>query len=168
LLSDEWCDDLYRRILKNHLNTPQEKAAWSRYTNHGARGSNRDIELSPGDVKTIAESIDGVKEVVDNARSQAQSGVNVDVHTSRGGSAPAPWIRAIGGVSIEITASGKYKCFSYTYRINDPYDFDVKWIRGDFSRSWKAEAQTAAVAAAETCLGCNWEVFNHVGEYRGK
>ena len=167
IVLDGLCEDAYN-FAKKHLHTAQEFRAWDRYTNHGWRGRNRDIELTDGEVKFIAESIDDVNSYVNAARSRCKKCVTFSQSTSIGGTAPAPWAGALGGVSIGVTASCYRGDFSYEYRINDLYDFDIKGLPGFTSRSFWGEGKTILVNLAQTCLNCDWQTFYHKGTYYGK
>ena len=162
-----YCEKAYNYALK-HLHTQQERAAWERYTNHGFRGRDRNIYLSPEDVQQIATSINTFSEFLRSKRESCKNGIKFKVTTSIGGTAPTPWVLAIGGVSIDIKASCNDRCFSYCLSINDLYDFDFKGIPGFTSRSAKGEVVTWLVNITETCLQCKWETFYHVGSFCGK
>ena len=162
-----YCEDAYNYALK-HLHTPQERAAWERYTNHGWRSADRNIHLSPEDVQHIAMSINAVSVYIKRKRESCKNGGKFEDSTSIGGNAPAPWVLAIGGVSININASCDDGCFSYCLSINDLYDFDIKGIPGFTSRSAKGEIVTWLVSISETCLQCDWATFYHVGSFCGR
>ena len=151
-----------------HLYTAQEKRAWNVYTKHTLLSGSGDIELSDREVLEIAESIQAVKEFVTRKKSECKKGVKFSVTVSRGGNAPSPWVRAIGEVSVEVTTDCKNGCFVYTYKINDPYDFDVKGLPGFTSRSFKNECITIGVRTTELCLRCDWKTFNHKGTYSSR
>lgn len=167
LLHDQMCEDAYRKI-RRYLNTAQELAAWDRYTNHDGGRRFRDIELPPADVKSIAESIGAVVSYVQEKRGTCKKSVSFSESSSIGGSAPAPWVKAIGGVSIQVSANCNDGCFTYEYRINDLYDFDIKGVPWFTSRSPEGEAATIAVNWTQTCLKCDWQSFYHKGSYHGK
>ena len=167
LMHDQLCEDAYRKI-GSYLSTPQEKFAWDRYTNHGWLGRRRDIELSAEDVKIISESIGGVVDYVNSERGLCKNGMSFSTSTSIGGTAPSPWIRAIGGVSIRVSTTCTNGCFSFAYNINDPYDFDIKGVPGFTSRSFSGEIATIGVRFTEICLQCGWQTFYHKGVYYGK
>ncbi len=162
-----YCENAYNYALE-HLHTPQERAAWERYTNHGWRSADRNIHLSPEDVQHIAMSINAVSVYIKRKRESCKNGGKFEDSTSIGGSAPAPWVLAIGGVSININASCDDGCFSYCLSINDLYDFDIKGIPGFTSRSAKGEIVTWLVSISETCLQCDWATFYHVGSFCGR
>ena len=167
IVLDGLCEDVYN-YAKRSLHTAQEIRAWDRYTNHGWQGRNRDIELTGGEVKSIAESIEAVNSYVNAARSKCRKCETFSQSTSIGGSAPAPWVGAIGGVSIGVTVSCYKGNFSYEYRIKDLYDFDIKGVPGFTSRSFTGEGKTILVNLAQTCLNCDWQTFYHKGTYYGK
>ena len=167
IVLDGLCEDAYN-FAKKFLHTAQEFRAWDRYTNHGWRGRSRDIELTGGEVKSIAESIEAVNSYVNAARSKCRKCETFDQSTSIGGSAPAPWVGAIGGVSVGVSVSCYKGNFSYEYRINDLYDFDIKGVPGFTSRSFTGEGKTILVNLAQTCLSCGWQTFYHKGTYYGK
>ena len=167
IILDALCEDAYR-FARKQLNTSQELRAWDRYTKHGYMYSDRDIKLLPEEVKFIAESIRAVAAYVSAKRDESKKGQSFSETKSFGGSAPAPWVKAIGGVSVKVTAISKGGCFSYKYDINDLYDFDVKGVPGFTSRSAGGEAATIMVKWAETCLKCDWKTFYHKGIYNGK
>ena len=167
VLQWSYCEDAYRKA-REHLNTPQEKAAWDRYTNHGWRGRDRNIYLTSDEVKSIAMAINAVSEYIKNKREACNQGNDFEETTSIPGTAPAPWVLAIGGVSIGVDASCKEGCFSYCLSISDLYDFDIKGIPGFTSRSAKGEAVTWLVRITQGCLQCEWETFYHIGNYCGK
>ena len=167
ILQSGYCEKAYNYALE-HLHTSQERAAWERYTNHGWRGKDRNIKLSPEDVRYIATSINDVSEYIRNKRELCKNGGKFEVSTSIGGNAPAPWDLAIGGVSINVKVACDNGCFSYCFSINDLYDFDIKGIPGFTSRSAKGEIVTWLVITTETCLQCDWTPFYHVGSFCGK
>ena len=154
ILMDSMCEDAYN-FAKRFLNTVQEFRAWDRYTNHGWRGRNRDIELSAAEVQSIAESINEVVSHVQARRGACKKGVSFSELNSIGGAAPEPWIKALGGVSIEVSTSCNNGCFSYGYLINDLYDFDTKGLSGFKSRGWAGQLGTIGVNWTETCLKCD-------------
>ena len=90
-----------------------------------------------------------------------KSGEAIVESASFGGQAPAPWILAIGGVSVQVDATCVDCCFSYSFTINDLYDFDIKGVPGFTSRSAKGEAATIGVNIVDTVLDCEWESFYH-------
>ncbi len=165
IVLDGLCEDAYN-FAKRFLNTTQEFRAWDRYTNHGWRGRSRDIELSGGEVKFIAESIDKVNSYVDAARSRCEKCQTFNESTTIGGSAPAPWVKALGGVSIGVTTSCNKGDFSYEYHIKDLYDFDIKGF--NTSRTAEGEFGTILVNLTQSCLQCDWQTFYHRGTYYGK
>ena len=167
IIMDALCEDAYN-FAKRFLNTSQEFRAWDRYTNHGWRGRNRDIELSAAEVQSIAESINEVVSHVQARRGACKKGVSFSDLNSIGGAAPEPWIKALGGVSIEVSTSCNNGCFSYGYSINDLYDFDTKGLSGFKSRGWAGQLGTIGVNWTETCLKCDWQTFYHKGVYSSK
>ena len=144
------------------------KNAWNRYTRHDGMHSDPNIYLTAEEVKSISESNNKVVEYIKNKRSECAEGKTFSVSTSIGGNAPSPWRLAIGGVSIGITANCNGNCFSYSYKINDLYDFDIKGFPGYTSRSTKGEIFTILVRTTEVCLECDWLQFYHKGIYNGK
>ena len=164
---DGLCEDAYN-FAKGSLQTSQELRAWDRYTHHGWNGRDRDIELSDGEVKFIAESIKEVLSYVQAKRSNCKRGSTFSITTSIGGTAPSPWVKAIGGVSIKVSTSCYNGCFSYEYQINDPYDFDIKGIPGFTSRDAAGEAATIGVNLVNACLKCGWQTFFHKGVFSSK
>ncbi len=167
LLHDQMCEDAYRKI-RSYLNTAQELAAWDRYTNHDGGRRFRDIELSPSDVKLIAESMGTVVSHVQAKRGACRQSASFSETKSIGGSAPSPWIKAIGGVSIKVSTSCSNGCFSYEYNISDLYDFDTKGFSGFKSRGFWGQVGTIGVNWTQTCLRCDWQTFYHKGTYYGK
>ena len=167
IVLDRWCEDVYNHAM-DVMRTAEERRAWNRYTKHGWRGRNDDIELSATEVKNIAESITAVVSYVQEKRSSCKKGMSFAISTSIGGDAPPPWRLALGGVSVGVTTSCNDGCFSYEYRINDLYDFDVKGVPGFTSRTIKGEFYTILVRSAEFCLQCDWQTFYHKGTYIGK
>ncbi len=167
IILDSLCEDAYR-FARSRLQTAQERRAWDRYTKHGYMYSSRDIELSPKEVKSIAESINAVVIYIKNERHACSNGASFFKSKSIGGSAPPPWIKAIGGVSINVSTRCKNGCFSYEYSINDLYDFDIKGVPGFTSRDWKGELGTIGVNLSGTCLQCDWQTFYHRGTFYGK
>ena len=167
IILDGLCEDAYN-FAKRFLNTTQEFRAWDRYTNHGWRGRNRDIDLSPSDVKLISEAISDVVSYVQTKRSACKKGVVFSESKPIGGSAPPPWVKAIGGVSVKVSTSCDNGCFSYEYRINDLYDFDIKGVPGFTSRDWRGELGTIGVNLSGTCFQCDWQTFYHKGVYSSK
>ena len=158
IVLDGLCEDAYNHA-KRFLHTAQEFRAWDRYTKHGWRGRNRDIELTDGEVKFIAESINNVNSYVNAAMSRCKTCRTFNESTTIPGTAPAPWVGAIGGVSVGVTTSCNNGDFSYEYRINDLYDFDIKGFPGFTSRSFWGEVATIGVNLAGTCLQCDWQTF---------
>ena len=142
--------------------------SWDRYTKHGRMYSDRDIKLLPEEVKFIAESIRAVAAYISAKRDESKKGRSFSETKFFGGSAPAPWVKAIGGVSVKVTVTSKGGCFSYTYDINDLYNFDIKGVPGFTSRSVGGESATIMVNWSETCLRCDWKTFYHKGTYNGK
>ena len=167
IVLDGLCEDAYN-FAKRFLHTPQELRAWDRYTKHGWRGRSNDIELTPDEVKAIAESVNAVTAYVQEKRSSCKKGIKFSVSTSIGGAAPSPWVKALGGVSIQVSTSCNDGCFSYVYDINDLYDFDIKGLSGFKSRGWAGQLGTIGVNWTETCLKCDWQTFYHKGAYSSK
>ena len=167
IILDSLCEDAYR-FAKSQLQTAQERRAWDRHTNHGGMYSSRDIELSPSEVKLIAESISALVQYIKAKRDVCRTGASYSESTSIGGSAPSPWIKAIGGVSIKVSTRCNNGCFSYVYGINDLYDFDIKGVPGFTSRDWRGELGTIGVNLSGSCLQCGWQTFYHKGTFYGK
>ena len=165
IILDGLCEDAYN-YAKGRLETAQEIRAWDRYTNHGARGRSRDIELTSTEVKEIAESIGDVVAFVDSKRRACKGTLTVSDSNSIGGAAPRPWVGAIGGVSIRVVTHCSNGCFSFEYHINDLYDFDIKGF--DTSRTITGELKTIMVNWTQFCLQCDWESFYHKGSYYGE
>ena len=159
------CEDAYQFALSK-MGTSQEKNAWNRYTRHDGMHSDPNIYLTAEEVKSISESNNKVVEYIKNKRSECAEGKTFSVSTSIGGNAPSPWRLAIGGVSIGITANCNGNCFSYSYKINDLYDFDIKGLRT--SRDFFGEYNTILVNITQKCLNCDWRSFYHKGTYEGK
>ena len=166
IILDALCEDAYNFAKQHFLHTPQELRAWDRYTNHGWRGRNRDIELSAAEVKSIAESISAVVSHVQARRGACKKGVSFSESKPIGGAAPSPWRKALGGVSVHVTTSCSNGCFSYVYDINDLYDFDIKGF--NTSRTAEGEFGTIMVNLTQSCLQCDWQTFYHKGTYNGK
>ena len=72
----------------------------------------------------------------------------------------------MGGVSVQVDATCVDCCFSYSFTINDLYDFDIKGVPGFTSRSAKGEAATISVNIVDTVLDCELESFYHKGVYK--
>ena len=73
IILDALCEDAYR-FARKKLNTSQELRAWDRYTKHGYMYSDRDIRLSPEEVKFIAESIRAVTAYISAKRDESKKG----------------------------------------------------------------------------------------------
>jgi len=167
-LLDGMCEFAYNVAMK-FMRSPQEKRGWRVYTQHTLLNGSGDIRLDPSEVLSIAQSFPGIRALVDSQRMRCRKGMTFSFSKNDGGKLKGePWEYALGGVTIHITTKCDNGCFSYSYEIDDPYDFDVRGIPGFTDRSAKGEAATIAVRATELCLRCNWRVFNHYGTYSGR
>lgn len=165
IVLDDLCEYAYN-YARRQLETQQEIQAWDRYTNHGPREKDRDITLTPSEVRDISESIADVVAFVNSKRCACKGNLTISDSKSIGGTAPSPWVGAIGGVSVEVVTHCSNGSFSFEYHINDLYDFDIKWFAT--SRTISGELKTIAVNWTQFCLQCNWKSFYHKGSYDGK
>ena len=97
-------------------------------------------------MKKIVDNLSGVKQFVENARSKCKKCKTFSDAKPFSGKAISPWELAIGGLSADVSVSCMKGCFSYSYTINDYYDFDWhgNWLclgsdRGGFSTNWGFE-----------------------------
>ena len=120
-----------------------------------------------GEVKKIVDNLSGVKQFVENARSKCKKCKTFSDAKPFSGKAISPWELAIGGLSADVSVSCMKGCFSYSYTINDYYDFDWhgNWLglgsdRGGFFN----ELGVRGISILEPI--CGWKKFYHKGVYQ--
>ena len=150
---------------RSKLNTKEELLAWDRYTLYDISGT--DILVPSGEVKKIVDNLSGVKQFVENARSKCKKCKTFSDAKPFSGKAISPWELAIGGLSADVSVSCMKGCFSYSYTINDYYDFDWhgNWLglgsdRVGFFNEWGVRG----ISILEPI--CGWKKFYHKGVYQ--